>query len=111
MIALGLAAAIVRAQPASAPVVPTPAQLAWSDSEIGAIVQYNIGLYGELTNNYACNKGLLPASAFAPGATLDTDAWAAAAKQFGAKYAVLTTQAGCGYLLWPTNSTIATGAR
>jgi alpha-L-fucosidase len=89
--------------------VPAPTQLAWQDFEIGALVQYNIGLYGEKSNNYACQHGILPATAFAPKEPIDTDGWITAAKGFGARYAVLTTQAGCGFHLWPTNSTIADG--
>ena len=95
----------------SLPALPTATQLAWADFEIGALVQYNIGLYGEKSNNYACENGLLPPSAFAPQYPIDTDGWVRAARNFGARYAVLTTQAGCGFLLWPTNSTLANGTR
>jgi len=87
---------------------PTSAQLEWQDFEVGALVQWNIGIFGELSDDYACSSGALPAESFAPTA-LDTDAWAAAAKGFGAKYAVLTVQAGCGFLLYPTNSTVPGG--
>ena len=89
----------------------TAEQLAWQDLEMGALVQYNIGLFGELSNNYACANGVLPPEAFAPATPVDTDAWAGAARSFGAKYALLTVQAGCGFLLYPTNTSVRNGTR
>eukprot|EP01051_Picozoa_sp_SAG22_P024778 SAG22_NODE_7029_length_784_cov_1.347445_1_plen_168_part_01 len=44
-----------------------------------------------------------PAAAFNPD-KLDTDIWVAAAKSFGAKYAVLVGSHRSGFTLWPTKS-------
>ena len=89
---------------------PTAVQLRFQDAEIGALVQWNIGIFGEETNNYACSHGVIPAANFAPGdaAIPDVNAWARTARDMGAEHAVLTAQAGCGFLLWPTNATLAT---
>ena len=91
--------------------VPSAAQLHYQDMEVGAFFQYNIGEYGELHSNYACSDGVEPVSSFVPSGVIDTDAWVSAIKLFGAQYALLTTQAGCGFLLWPSNSSLASGQR
>ena len=90
---------------------PTPQQLAWQDMEMGALFtvharpfpsaprsrlsvlltgalfQYNIGEYGELTNTYACGNPLEPmpnASAFdAP--LLNVSEWMEAVASYGGK--------------------------
>lgn len=84
--------------------LPTPPLLAYQNRQVGAFIQYNIGEYGELTSNYACESGTLPPTAFAPQGTIDTDDWIETTKTFGAKVAQLTTQAGCGFLLWPSTA-------
>jgi alpha-L-fucosidase len=75
-------------------------------------VQYNIGEYGELTNDYACGNASLPlppATAFdAPD--LNATAWMEAVRSYGGKYAVLTVQAGCGFDLWPSNVSLPASA-
>lgn len=87
----------------AAPVaVPNVHQLAYQELELGVLIQYNIGMYGTKTDNYACAARAMPPSAFSPSGAIDTDQWLASAKQLGATYALLTTQAGCGFLLWPT---------
>lgn len=63
----------------------------------------------------ACNAGNWngangsehPAS-FAP-AKLDVANWIASYKALGAKSAVLTAKHGCGFLLWPTKTTLPSG--
>ena len=83
---------------ASATALPTPTaiQLRFQDAEIGALVQWNIGIFGEETNNYACSHGVIPAANFAPGdaAIPDVNAWARTARDMGAEHAVLISS-GC----------------
>jgi alpha-L-fucosidase len=88
-------------------VKPSQAQLDYQELEMGALFQYNIGLYGnQYQNNYACNKGATSPSQWTSKPTIDTDQWVRTAQSAGLEYAVLTTQAGCGFLLFDTNSTI-----
>lgn len=99
-------------EPPTAPAVPTAQQLAWQDAELGALFQYNIGEYGELQGDYACGNQRvpLPAPAMFNPQRLNTTAWMAAAAAGGFKYAVLTVQAGCGFLLHGTKSKLPDGS-
>lgn len=45
----------------------------------------------------------VPASAFDPGSSLNTDQWAQVAKDLGAHAVVLTVKHEGGFCLWPTN--------
>jgi alpha-L-fucosidase len=90
------------ARTATTPVaVPTAAQLAWQDREIGAMITFNMQTYGLLP--VATHKHPPPASTFSAD-QLSTDQWISAAKSFGAKYAVLTATHRSGFALWPTKS-------
>ena len=96
----------------TASLIPSPSQLAWLDDEVGALLQFNIGEYGTLENDYACGNPKLPpvpASRFNPSG-LNTTAWMQSVRDAGMKYAVLTAQAGCGFLLWPTNTKLPDGS-
>lgn len=42
---------------------------------------------------------------------LDTDQWAQAMADFGAKEAVLVAKHGCGFMLWPSRATMPDGTR
>ena len=97
--------------PPPPPAVPSPQQLAWADHEVGALFQYNMGTYGEQTNDEDCGPSLSdgvplpPASSFnAP--LLNVSQWMEAVHSFGGKYAVLTAQAGCGFVLYPSNASV-----
>jgi hypothetical protein len=96
----------------TAPAVPSKQQLAWQDTELGALFQYNIGEYGELQNDYACgNQSVrLPAPSMFNPQRLNTTAWMESVVAGGFKYAVLTVQAGCGFLLHDTKSTLPDGS-
>jgi alpha-L-fucosidase len=88
--------------PPTGPVaIPTKAQLAWQDREVGAMITFNMQTYGFLP--IGTKRAAPPASAFNPD-KLDTDNWVQAAKSFGAKYAVLTASHRSGFALWPTKS-------
>ena len=72
---------------------------------MGALLTFNIGMYQELTGGYNCGNEQVPvppASAFNP-TQLDVTDWFASIRAFGARYAVLTVQADCGFLLYPSN--------
>jgi alpha-L-fucosidase len=43
-------------------------------------------------------------------AKLDTDQWMGVMKDLGAKHATITAKHGCGFLLWPTKSTLPDGS-
>ena len=117
--------------PPHAPVpVPTAEQLAWQDLEVGAMLGFNMqsnclatsasGRSGQpclsfdgATGNSATAlrdgrlHGWIPSPQTAEKwnpAELDTDAWAAAAKSFGASYVMLVAQHMAGFSLWDTQA-------
>ncbi len=75
-------------------ILPTQSQVEWADSEIGVLIHYDMWVY-KSTN------GLPPLSVFNPS-KLNTNQWVKAAKNAGAKYAVLTVKHGPGFCFWPT---------
>jgi hypothetical protein len=102
--------------PPPPPAVPTAQQLAWADLEIGALFQYNMGTYGEQTNDEDCGPSLtagvpLPPARSFDAPLLNVSQWMQAVSSFGGKYAVLTAQAGCGFVLYPSNATLPGGSR
>jgi alpha-L-fucosidase len=90
--------------------LPSAAQLDFQALEIGAYFNYNIELFGSKVGNYGCNFGPVSPSAWSAPPLIDTDHWIQTAKSAGAKYAILTAQAGCGFLLYNTKSTVPTWA-
>ena len=97
--------------------VPTPAQLEWADSGYGAFIHYNMGTY--VSDGGGCNvkdlrmdkrQARLDPQLFAP-TKVDTDQWLSLIKAYGGKYAVLTVKHNCGFLLYPSNTTLPDGTR
>jgi len=97
--------------------VPTPAQLEWASSGYGAFIHYNMGTY--VSDGGGCNvkdlrkdprQRTLDPDRFAP-AKVDTDQWLSLIKAYGGKYAVLTVKHNCGFLLYPSNTTLPDGSR
>ena len=89
--------------------LPTPAQQAYADHEIMALIHFNMGTYlGD--GDPACNRdnwggrfsGSGNPALFHPY-LLDTDQWAGVFQRLGAHHAVLTAKHGCGFLLWPSD--------
>jgi alpha-L-fucosidase len=78
----------------STPVLPTQSQVEWADSEIGVLIHYDMWVYKS-------DNGLPSLSVFNPTG-LNTDQWVKAAKDAGARYAVLTVKHAPGFCLWPT---------
>lgn len=67
--------------------------------------------YGELQDDYACGNQSVPLpspSMFRPE-RMNATAWMESVKALGGKYAVLTVQTGCGFLLHHTKSTLPDG--
>ncbi len=82
---------------------PTPEQLVWQDMELGVIIHYCMEIY-----NPDCKHTMdaavaeeIPPEKINP-ANLDVDQWMRAAKELGARYAVLVANHGTGFSLWPT---------
>ncbi len=83
--------------PAPLSPLPSPAQLRWQRSEIAIFVHFGVNTFtgrewGEGTENPVI---------FNP-ARLDTDQWAAAARDAGAAHMVLTCKHHDGFCLWPS---------
>lgn len=79
---------------------PTPQQLKWADMEIGMFIHF-------APNTWQDKEGddlSTPLSQINP-AKLDTDQWALAAKNMGAKYVVFVAKHVGGFCMWPTSTT------
>ena len=90
---------------------PTPEQLAWQDLELGVHIPLTMGEYGELQDDYACGNQSVPLPSpdmFRPE-RMNATKWMESVQALGGKYAVLTVQTGCGFLLHHTKSTLPDG--
>ncbi len=84
-------------------VLPTKAQLVWSDAEIGVLIHFDMQVF-KPEYEWRRDMGKHPdASVFNPK-QLDTDQWIKTAKAAGAKYAVLVAKHCSGFSLWPTKA-------
>ena len=94
------AAAETAAQPQL--VLPTPAQVAWQDAEVGIIYDFDLAIAaGDTTENNAARKTWDP-NLYQPD-KLDTDQWLAAAKAAGAGYAIFTATHFNGFMQWQSD--------
>jgi alpha-L-fucosidase len=84
--------------------VPSPAQLAWQNLELGMFFHLDMFTFrpGWVFRDDP-EAGVPPAEVFNPE-RLDTDQWIEAAQALGAKYAVLTAQHCSGFCLWPSEA-------
>lgn len=83
--------------------LPTPAQLAWQDCEIGLLYSFDLAIAaGDETPNNAARKTWDP-NLYQP-ARLDTDQWIEAAKACGARYAVFTATHFNGFMQWQSDA-------
>lgn len=99
---------------------PTPSQARYQDSDFVALICYNMCTYAHngdpgcdesnwnVVAPYASGPSSDP-STFKPTA-LNTSQWMESVVGLGASIAVLTAKHGCGFLLWPTNSTLPDGS-
>ena len=86
-------------------VLPSKEHLAWADCEIGVIIHQDMQVY-QPGWHWKSRKNVYrhdypPASVFNPS-NLDTDQWLEAARDLGAKYAILVAKHCSGLTLWPT---------
>jgi alpha-L-fucosidase len=79
---------------------PTPAQIAWHDSEIGMFIHFAPNTY----TDQEYDDLSLPLERFNP-VQLDTDQWVTAAEAIGAKYIVFVAKHAGGFCMWPTETT------
>ncbi len=84
-------------------VLPSKSQLAWADCEIGVIIHLDINIFDPDHFDYKNRETCPPLSCFNPS-KLNTDQWVKAAKDAGAKYAVLTAKHCTGFALWPSKA-------
>merc|ERR1712166_1601456 len=96
--------------------VPTAAQLAYQQAELVATVGFQMDTYAYDDGDQGCNSGNWNAgvntsqpSALAP-THLNTTQWAEVLSSFGAKFAWMDAKHGCGFLLWPTKTTLPDGS-
>ena len=82
-------------------VLPTPEQRVWADAGIGVLIHYDITLFATEPFDYQRKETLPDLRNFNPS-RLNTDQWVKAAKDGGAKYAVLVVKHGTGFTLWPS---------
>ena len=112
---LAFAASCSGATPLPLP-LPTPAQLAYQRAELVATVGFQMDTYAYDDGDPGCNPtnwnhGVTTSSPAALAPThLNTTQWAAVLSSFGAKYAWMDAKHGCGFLLWPTKTTLPDGS-
>lgn len=89
--------------PSSKPAVtPTPQQREWAEQELGVIIHFDMPTY---VPGYNWRQfGTHPAPSVFNPTHLDTDQWLKAARDMGAKYAVLVAKHCSGFSLWPTKA-------
>jgi alpha-L-fucosidase len=82
--------------------LPTPAQIAWQDCEVGVIYHFDLPVAaGDTTGNNATRKTFDP-NLYQPR-QLDTDQWIEAAKACGARYALFTATHFNGFMQWQSD--------
>ena len=97
--------------------VPSAAQLAWMELEIGANICWGIGLPNAPwiptpdPNLYSCYGNLTAPPAALFNSTPHFQQWATAFVAMGARYSVFPASGGCGYAAWPSNATFPDGQR
>jgi len=84
------------------PAKPTPAQLAWHNTELGMFIHFSPGTYENTGGGH--DTLTIPPSAINPH-LLDTEQWADVAEAMGAKYVVLVAKHVGGFCLWQTETT------
>jgi alpha-L-fucosidase len=89
--------------PNSSLVLPTPAQAAWSDAEVGVIIHCDMQVF-EPGYEFRRRWGYTPDPSVFNPSDLDTDQWIEAARSAGATYAVLVAKHCSGFSLWPTRA-------
>ena len=81
---------------------PTPAQLAWHDTEMGMFLHWSPGTYEDTGSGH--DTLTIPPAAIHPH-LLDTEQWVDVAESMGAKYIVIVAKHVGGFCLWQTQTT------
>ena len=86
-------------------ILPTPSQAEWAEREIGVIIHLDLPVFSDDVHyNFREHYGdPLPAALFNPD-DMDVESWVLAARDLGAKYAVLVAKHCTGFCLWPTRA-------
>jgi alpha-L-fucosidase len=89
------------AQMNTSEVLPTNAQLAWADAEIGVLIHFDVQVF-KPEYEWRRDMGNHPSPSVFNPTRLSTDQWMKAARDLGAKYGVLVAKHCSGFSLWPT---------
>lgn len=84
--------------------LPTPEQVRWHEAELGVIFHYDLHVFDQVRYSQAANR-IIPIAdynIFNPQ-QLNTDQWVLAAKNAGAKFAVLTATHETGFALYQSD--------
>ena len=84
--------------------VPAPHQLKWHEAELGVVFHYDLHVFDNEKYNQTANR-INPVedyNMFNP-TELDTDQWVRAAKQAGAKFAVITATHETGFAIYQSD--------
>ncbi|MBO9620634.1 MAG: alpha-L-fucosidase, partial [Niabella sp.] len=84
--------------------LPTAAQVAWQNAELGVLISYDLHVFDGKRYNQPYNR-ITPIpdyNIFNP-TKLNTDQWIRAAKDAGAKFAVLTVTHETGFALYQSD--------
>ncbi len=91
-----------------ADVLPTPAQLAWQNAEVGVLISFDPRAFNPQFNLQSLQNKVIPdPQAFAQNFNppkQDTDQWVATAKAMGAKFAILVVKHETGFCLWRSDA-------
>jgi len=93
----------VKGSPSRLP-LPTSAQQAWQDAELGLVFHYDLHLFDGVRYHQHQNRQthFRDVNVFNP-AKLDTDQWVEAAKLCGARFAIITASHETGFRLWQSD--------
>jgi alpha-L-fucosidase len=83
---------------------PIPAQLLWQEAELGVVFHYDLHVFDGIKYRQGQNR-IMPVvdyNIFSPE-QLDTDQWIKAAKEMGARFAILTATHETGFALYPSD--------
>lgn len=83
---------------------PTAVQRAWQEAEVGALFSYDLHVFDGKHYNQKLNRihAMKDVNIFNP-TQLDTDQWLQAAKDMGARFAILTASHETGFRLWQSD--------
>ena len=84
-------------------VLPSEAQVKWSESEIGVLIHFDMPVF-EPSYDFRKDWNYHPDISIFNPKELDTDQWIRSAKAAGATYAVLVAKHCSGFSLWPTKA-------